>query len=124
MAPCGGVSNYSKFTNDVSSDESGNTTPLTFSSDIHRITQITYSTERQDYVLNLFDKLDDADIDHEDDYGMMTYADAHTDSLVESPEPQAYFSRVTVTDDVTLSQEIVEPRTYAQAVHPSNTFHR
>jgi hypothetical protein len=33
-------------------------------------------------------------------------------------------SQVNVTDNVTLSQEIVEPKIYAQAVHPSNIFHR
>jgi len=63
-------------------------------------------------------------MDLEDYYGMMTDADAHVDSLAESPEPQAYLSHVAVIDDVTLSQEIVEPRTYAQAVNPSNKFHK
>ena len=57
-------------------------------------------------------------------YGMMTEVDAHADSLVDSPKPQAYFSKITGHDDVTFSQEIVEPRTYAHAVHPSNTCHR
>ena len=51
----------SKSTGDVSKVESGNTTPLTLSSDIHRIIHIPNSIERQDYVLNLIDKMDDAD---------------------------------------------------------------
>ena len=106
------------------STESGNTTPLTFSLDIHHISQIPDYIERQNYVLNLFDKMNDADIDLEDYYGMMTTADAYANSLVDSPEPQPYLSQVNVTDDVTLSQEIVEHRAYAQAVYPSNTFHR
>ena len=54
--------------------------------------------------------MDDADIDPDEYYDMITDADAHADSLVDSPEPQAYFSQVTITDDVTLRQEIVEPR--------------
>jgi hypothetical protein len=37
-----------------------------FSSDINRISRISDSTERQDYVLNLFDKMEDADVDPED----------------------------------------------------------
>ena len=68
--------------------------------------------------------MDDVDIDPEDYYGMMTYVDVHAESIVYSPEPQAYFSEVNVTDDATSSQKIVEPRTYDQAVHASNTFHR
>ena len=63
-------------------------------------------------------------MDPEDYYGMMTDDDEHADSLVVTPELQAYLSHVSVTNDVTLSQVIVEPRTYARAVHPSNTFHR
>ncbi len=65
-------------------------TPSTLSSYIHRINQITYSGERQDYVLNLFDKMNDVDMDPEDYYDIMTDVDAHGDSLVESPESQAY----------------------------------
>ena len=42
---------------------------------------------------------------------MITDADAHADSLVDSTELQAYFSQVIVTDDVMLRQEIVKPRT-------------
>jgi hypothetical protein len=125
LAPSCGVNNYSKSADDVSSVESGNTTPLTCASYIHCITPIPDSIERQDYVLNLFHKVDDADIDLEDYCGIMAEADAHhADSFVDSPEPQAYFSEVNITDDITLSHEIVEPRMYAQAVHSSNTFHR
>jgi len=107
------------------SDESCNTTPLaTFTSDIHRISQILDSIERQNYVLNLFDKMDDVDIEPEDYYGVITCADAHADSLVNSPDPQAYLSQVNIIVDAMSSQEMVESRTYAQAVYPSNTFHR
>jgi len=38
----------------------------TFSSNIQGIIKITYSTERQDYVLDLFEKMEDANFDHED----------------------------------------------------------
>jgi len=124
FASSGDVNNSSPSTGDVESVESFITTPLTSSFDIHRINQVTDYVEHQDYVLNLFDRMGDADIDPEEYYGMITYADAHADSLVDSPEPQAYFSQVTVTDDVTLRQEIVKPRTYAQTIHPRNTFHR
>jgi hypothetical protein len=55
---------------------------------------------------------------------MITDADAYADSLVDSTEPQAYLLDLIDIDDVTLRQEIVEPRTYAQAVNPSNTFHK
>ncbi len=55
---------------------------------------------------------------------LVTDVDAHADSLVDFPEPQAYFSHVTVTNTFTSRQEIVEPRTYAQAIHPSNKFHK
>jgi hypothetical protein len=82
FALSGGVNNSKPSTNNVLSAESGITTPRTFYSDIHRITQITDSIERQDYVLNLFDKMDDADIDPKDYYGMTTNADAHADSLL------------------------------------------
>jgi hypothetical protein len=68
--------------------------------------------------------MDDVDIDPEQYYDRITYADAHADSLVNSPEPQAYLSQVAVTNDVTFRQEIVEPRTNAPAIHPSNSFHR
>ena len=64
------------------------------------------------------------DVDPEDYYGMMTNTDAHGDSLVQSPKLQAYLSQVTVTDNITLSQEIIEPGTYAQVVSPSNKFHK
>ena len=67
--------------------------------------------------------MDDADIDPEKYYDLITDADAHADSLVKSPEPQAYLSQAAVIDDVTLRHKIIEPKTYAQAVHPSNTFH-
>jgi hypothetical protein len=97
----------------VSSVESGKTTSLTFSSDIHRISQISDSNERQYYVLNLFDKMDDVDMDLEDFDVIMTNVDAHADSLVDSPESQAYLSQITVADDVKLSQEVAEPITYA-----------
>jgi hypothetical protein len=52
-------------------------TPLTFSSNIHRINQITDYVERQDYALNLFDNMDDVDMDPADYYNMMTNVDAH-----------------------------------------------
>ena len=55
LAPSCGVTRCSNSTNDVSSVESGNTTPFTFSSDIHHISQILDSIERQNYVLNMFD---------------------------------------------------------------------
>ena len=54
----------------------------------------------------------------------MTDADAQAASLRDSPEPQAYLSEVTLTDDVHVCQEVVVPRTYAQAVDPSNEFHK
>ena len=85
MAPSCDVSNCNKSTNDVSSVEIDHTTPHTLSSDIHRISQILDSIERQNYVLNLFDKMDDVDLDPEDYYGMMIEADAHADSLADSP---------------------------------------
>jgi hypothetical protein len=40
----------------------------------------------------MFHKMDDVDIDPEDYYGIMTNIDAHADSLVDSPEPQAFFT--------------------------------
>ena len=72
----------------------------------------------------MFDKRDDVDMDPGDYYGMIIDVDAHANSLVEAPEPQAYLSQVTLIDDVTLSQEIVETRTYAQAVNSSDTLHK
>jgi hypothetical protein len=79
-------------------------TPLTFSSEIHGTNQITNSIERQDYALNLFDKMDDVDMGFGNLYGIKTNADAHADSLVESLESQAYLSQVSVTNNITLSQ--------------------
>jgi hypothetical protein len=64
--------------------------------------------------------MDDAYIDPKDYYDMMADADAHAHSLVESHEPQAYLSEVTLIDDASSSLKIIEPRTYAQAVDPSN----
>jgi hypothetical protein len=57
--------------------------------------------------------MDDAAIDPQDYYDVMAYADAQTNSLIESPEPQAYLSKVTIIDDASSSNEIIEPRTYA-----------
>jgi len=68
----------------------------------------------------MFDKMDDANVDHEDSYGMMTNVDAHAYSLVKCPEPHTYLTQVIVTRDVTSSQEIIEPKTYAQVVNPNN----
>jgi hypothetical protein len=95
----------------------------TFSSDIKRISQITDSIERRDYVLNLFEKMEDANVDPEDYYDQVTDVDAQAVSLAESPEAHAYLSEVTLTDGVHVFQEINVPRTYAQAVDPSNEFH-
>ena len=69
-------------------------TPPTFSSDIQRIHKIKDFNERKDYALNSFDKMEDADMESEDYYDVMTYDDAHANSLVESPETQAYLSKV------------------------------
>jgi hypothetical protein len=63
-------------------------------------------------------------MDHEDYYDIMTDVDAHANSLVESPEPQVYLPEVNLIDIVSSGQEIVEPRTHAQAVDPSNKFHK
>ena len=72
----------------------------TFSSDIKRISQIPYSTERQDYVLNLFEKMENGDVDPEDYYDQVTDDDAQAQTLRELPEVQAYLSEVTLTDVV------------------------
>jgi hypothetical protein len=53
----------------------------TFSLDIKRISQITDSTERQDYVLNVFEKIEDADVDPEDYYDQVIDANAQAVSL-------------------------------------------
>jgi hypothetical protein len=53
----------------------------------------------------------------------VTDADAQAASLTESPEPQAYLSEVPIADVVQVCPEITLPRTYAQAVDPSNEFH-
>ncbi len=65
---------------------SPSTIHLTFSSDIQRITQITDSAERRDYVLNLFEKMEDANVDPEDYYDRVIDADAQAALLTESPE--------------------------------------
>jgi hypothetical protein len=44
--------------------------------------------------------MDDANVDRADYYDVMTYADAQANSLVASPEPQAYLSEVPLIDDV------------------------
>jgi hypothetical protein len=80
----------------------------TFSSDIQCITKITDSTERQDYVLNLIEKMEDANVDHEDYYDRVIDVDAQAASLTESPEAQAYLSVVILTSAAQLCQEIVE----------------
>ena len=76
------------------------------------------------YVLNLFEQIDNVDIDPKDYYDMMANVDAQVNSQVESPEPQAYVSEVTAIDDASSSLEIVEPRTHAQAVDPRNELHK
>ena len=96
----------------------------TFSSYIQRISQILDSTERQDYVLNLFEKMENADVDPKDYYDQVTDVDAQAHALRESPEVQAYLSEVPLTDVVQVCQEIDVPRTYAQAIDPSNEFHK
>ena len=48
--------------------------------------------------------MDDAGVDPEEYYDLITYADAHAHSLINSPEPQAYLSQVAVTNDATLTQ--------------------
>jgi hypothetical protein len=85
----------------------------TFSLDIKRISQIPDSTERQDYVLNFFEKMENADVDPKDYYEQVTDANAQAQALRESPEVQACLSEVTLTDDVVVCQEIVVPRAYA-----------
>ena len=67
--------------------------------------------------------MEDANVDPEDYYDQMTDVDAQAVSLAESPEAHAYLSEVTLTDRVKVCQEINVPRTYAQAVDPSNKFH-
>ena len=64
----------------------------------------------------------DANVDPEDYYDRVTDADAQAASLTESPEAQAYLLEVTLTDNVRLCPESNVPRTYAQAVDPSNEF--
>ena len=54
-------------------------------------------------------------MDPGDYYDVTIYVDAHANSIGESPEPQAYPSKVPLTDNVLSSQEIIEPRTYVQA---------
>jgi hypothetical protein len=89
-------------------------TPLIFSSNIHHINQSTNFVERQDCVLNLFDRFYDVDMDRKDYYDMMANADAHADdSPSESPESQAYLTKLTFTNGVSSGQEIIEPRMYA-----------
>jgi hypothetical protein len=95
----------------------------TFSSDIKRISQITDSTERHYYVLNMFEKMEDANVDPEDYYDQVTDVDAHAISLTKSPEAQVYLSEVAPTNVVQVCQEINVPCTYAQAADPSNEFH-
>jgi len=56
--------------------------------------------------------MDEADMDPGDYYDVTIYVDAHANSIGESPEPQAYPSKVPLTDNVLSSQEIIEPRTY------------
>ena len=110
LAHFGSVNNrYTPEVDESSSVASLEKTPLTSSSDIHRINQITYFIEQHDYVLDLFDKMDDAYMDPADYLVVIIYVDAHTNSLVESPEPQAYMSIVTIIDDVSSGQEIIEP---------------
>jgi hypothetical protein len=84
-----------------------------FSSDINRISQNSDSTKRHDYVLNLFDKMEDVDVDLEDYYDQVTDADAPAASLTES----------SIATDVHVCPEITVPRTYTQAVDPINEFH-
>ena len=55
----------------------------TFSSNIQCITKITYSTERQDYVLNMFEKMEDANVDPKDYYDRVMDVDAQAASLTE-----------------------------------------
>ncbi len=62
-----------------------------FSLDICHINQITHSVERNEYVLNLFKKMDDGGNDIKDYYDIMANDDAHADSLVESPEPLSLY---------------------------------
>ena len=66
--------------------------------------------------------MDDANVDPEEYCDRVTDADAQAASLTESPEAQAYLSEVTLIDSVRLCPENNVPRTYAQAVDPSNEF--
>jgi hypothetical protein len=68
--------------------------------------------------------MDEADIDPEDYYDVMADVDAQANSLIESPEPQAYLSEVTLVDDALCNQEIIKPRSYAQIVDSSNIFYK
>jgi hypothetical protein len=98
--------------------------PLTFSSDIHQIPQITDYVDQHDYVLNILEIIDDADINHEDYYDVMADVDAQANSLIESTQPQVYLSEVTLVDDASPSPKIIEPRSYAQVVDSSNIYHK
>jgi hypothetical protein len=70
-------------------------------------------------------KLYDAEIDLEDFYGRISDADTHADSLNISHEPQSFFSQVDVAESIILLHEHVEPKTFAQTVHPIlNEFHK
>ncbi len=64
----------------------------------------------------------DANVDPEDYYDRVTDADAQAASLTKTTEAQAYMSEVTLADSVRLCPESNVPRTYAQAVDPSNEF--
>ena len=68
--------------------------------------------------------MDDANVDRADYYDVMTYADAQANSLVASPEPQAYLSEVPLIDDVLQIKKIIVPRMHSQNVNPSNEFHK
>ena len=78
LVHCGSVSNGCTPEVNESSVASLEKTPPTFSSHIHRINHTTNYVERQDYVLNLFDKMDDAEMVPEEYYDMIKDADAQT----------------------------------------------
>jgi hypothetical protein len=67
--------------------------------------------------------MEDANVDPENYYNKVTNDDAQAASLKELPEAEAYMSEVTLKDSVHVCPEINVPRTYAQAVDPSNAFH-
>jgi len=94
------------------------------SSSICHIRGIQNTDERHDYVLNLFDKLDDAELDPEDLHDKFADAGDHAVSLNISLEPQTFFPHADVVESITLSHEIVEPKIYALAVQPTHEFHK